>query len=400
MKEREQFVIFDRLKKGEISQIAAAKTLKFTTRWVRKKYPRFLKLGVQGLVHQNRGRSSPRFWDEQEKAFVMSLFEGPFEGFGPTFASQKLQELYGIQVSKECLRKAMIEAGHWQGKQRKPKHRERRERKEFYGQMVQLDGSPHAWLENRGPVCTLISFVDDATSSIPFMMLAPSESNESVFFALRSYIEAHGIPQSIYVDYGAVFSVNTHNPERNKLTQFERACKELGIEVIHARSPQAKGRVERSHGTNQDRLIKELRLAYISTIQDANDFIKNRYLSRYNDRFARPAPKKGDVHAPIADKDLEKIFCIKDVRSVQNDFTLSYKNRTLQLTQHQIAYVRPKELVTIHEKFDGTVHLFIRGYRLNHKELASRPMQLSSGKTIKQTICKKPAPDHPWRKSL
>ena len=222
----------------------------------------------------------------------MSLFEGQFAGFGPTFAAQKLDELYDIKVSKETLRKAMIAEGHWAGKKRKIKHRKRRERKEYYGEMVQVDGSPHDWFEGRGPRCTLINFVDDATSSIPFMMLAPSESNESLMTGLRKYIEMHGIPQSIYVDYGSVFRVNVNNKDHEKITQFERACKELGIIVKHASSPQAKGRVERSHGTQQDRLIKEMRLAGISTIEQANEFILKTYLPKHNKQFAVPASQK------------------------------------------------------------------------------------------------------------
>jgi hypothetical protein len=397
MKEREQIAIFDRLKKGEISQMAAAKTLRMTARWVRKKMKRYLEYGDAGLVHLGRNRPSPKRWVEEERSFAMSLFEGSFAEFGPTLAAEKLKEIYNIKVSKEALRKAMIAEGYWVGKKRKMKHRARRDRKEYYGEMIQIDGSPHDWFEGRGPRCTLINFVDDATSSIPFMMLAPSESKESLMTGLRKYIEMHGIPQIVYVDYGGVFSVNVNNRERDKKTQFERACKELGITVKHASSPQAKGRVERSHGTQQDRLIKEMRLANISTIDQANEFILKTYLPRHNKRFSVPATKQGDIHRSADHFDLDKIFCLKDKRCLQNDFVISYKKRILQLAKHQKAVIRPGEDISVHEKFDGSLDLYIRGIRLNYMELKQRPTEQREAPMIIERVPRKPTANHPWR---
>jgi len=397
MKEREQIAIFDRLKKKEITQVGAAKALGVTARWIRKKFKRYELYGDHGLVHLNRNRPSPKRWAEKERSFAMSLFEGQFAGFGPTFAVQKLDELYDIKVSKETLRKALIAEGHWAGKKRKIKHRKRRERKEYYGEMAQVDGSPHDWFEGRGPRCTLINFVDDSTSSIPFMMLAPSESKESLMTGLRKYIEMHGIPQIVYVDYGGVFSVNVNNKERDKKTQFERACKELGITVKHASSPQAKGRVERSHGTQQDRLIKEMRLAGISTTVQANEFILKTYLPKHNKQFAVPPAKKDDIHRSAALFDLDKIFCLKETRQLQKDFVLSYKKRILQLTKQQKAVIRPGETITIHEKFDGSLELYIRGIQLNYIELKQRPSKPKEDPIVKDRIYSKPAANHPWR---
>ena len=394
MKEREQIAIFYKLKNGEISQAGAAKILGISTRWVRKKMKRYREKGDEGLVHLGRNRPSSKRWAEEEKSFAMSLFEGQFAGFGPTFAAQKLDELYDIRVSKETLRKALITEGYWASKKHKKKHRQRRERKEYYGEMIQIDGSPHDWFEGRGPRCTLINFVDDSTSSIPFMMLAPSESKESLMTGLRKYVEMHGIPQIVYVDYGGVFSVNVNNKERDKKTQFERACKELGITVKHASSPQAKGRVERSHGTQQDRLIKEMRLAGISTIEQANEFILKTYLPKHNKQFAMPPAKKDDIHRPAGHFDLDKIFCLKGTRLLQNDFILSYKKRILQLTKQQKAVIRPGGTITIHEKFDGSLDLYIRGIRLNYVELKQRPCK---PKLVVEETPRKPASNHPWR---
>ena len=397
MKEREQIAIFDRLKKKEITQAGAAKALGLTRRWVREKFRRYLQHGDQGLVHLNRNRPSTKCWSQDERTLAMSLFEGSFADFGPTLASQKLEELHAIKISRETLRKAMIADGHWQGKKRKPRHRKRRERKEYYGEMIQLDGSPHDWFEGRGPRCTLINFVDDATSSIPFMVLAPSESCESVMTAYRKYAELNGIAGSLYVDYGSVFNVNINNQEHDKTTQFERACNELGTTIIRASSPQAKGRVERSHGTHQDRLVKELRLAGISTIEQANEFILNVYLPKHNKQFAVPALKKSDIHRPANHLNLDKIFCLKDGRKLQNDFTLSYKRRILQLTKQQLAVVRPGEVIAVHEKFDGSLELYIRGIQLNYIELKQRPSKPKEDPIVKDRIYSKPAANHPWR---
>lgn len=398
MKEIKQISIFDKLKNDEITKTAAAKALGITKRWVQTKFKRYLEHGSAGIVHRNRDKPSKRAWNKEQKEFAMSLFDGPFKGFGPTFASQKLSEIHGIKVHKDVLRTAMIKHGHWDGKKRKIKHRSQRERKGHYGEMVQLDGSPHDWFEGRGPKCTLINFVDDATSKISFMALAENESCESVMKSFRRYIELNGVPKQLYVDYGSTFSVNTGNPNRDKITQFERACKELGVDIAYANSPQAKGRVERSHGTHQDRLIKELRLAGISTIEQANEFILNTYLPSHNQRFAVPAAKQGDVHMPANIFNLDMIFCLKAERKLQNDFTILYKNRVLQLTGQQYAVVRPKEVITIHENFSGLLILYIRGIRLNYVELEQRPKKPEENFIVKDRVYHKPAANHPWRR--
>jgi hypothetical protein len=229
MKEREQFVTFSKLKEGVISQKAAAKRLRCSTRWTREKFKRFMAEGAAGLAHRNRGRPSQKAWNKEEKEFAMALFEEEFKGFGPTFASEKISAIYGINVCREVLRKAMIENGHWKAKIKKPKHRTLRDRKEFYGELVQLDGSPHEWFEGSGEKFTLLVFIDDATGKIPFMKLVSGESTENVMLALRSYVENNGRPLALYVDFGGVFSVNVNNPDREKKTQFHRACDETKL---------------------------------------------------------------------------------------------------------------------------------------------------------------------------
>ena len=396
MQERDQLVIFNKLRDGLMSQVAAAKALNFSARWVRKKFKRFVKFGAKGLVHQLRNRPSTKVWNSEQKDWVMKLFDGQFQGFGPTFAAEKIKQLYGIKIGHETLRKVMIANGHWRGKKRKPKHRAWRERKEYFGIMIQLDGSPHDWFEGRGPRCTLLVFIDDATSTIVHAELVPSESLESVVQSARHYIEQWGRPCSFYVDFGSVFSVNTNNPERDKITQFERMCKELGIDVIHARSPQAKGRVERSNQTHQDRLIKELRLLNISTLHEANKFIAEVYLPAHNKAFAIEASKAGDVHRPVTSHNLDHIFCIKEERVIQNDFTVQYEKRILQLLSGQRAVIRPKETVTISDHFDGTLSVSIRNIQLDFTEILQRPTKVQQI-IFRQHKIHKPAANHPWR---
>lgn len=396
MKEQNQLVIFNKLKEGLITQAAAAKVLDCTPRWVRKKFRRFIQFGSKGLMHQSKNRPSSREWNAEQKTFAMKLFENNFNGFGPTFAAEKLKELYQIVISKECLRKAMIAHGHWFGKRRKSKHRAWRARKEYFGLLIQLDGSPHDWFEGRGPKCTLLVFIDDATSEIVWAELVPSESVESLMQSTRRYIERFGRPHMFYVDFGSVFSVNTNNPDGIKITQFKRACNELGIEITYAHSPQAKGRVERSNKTHQDRLIKELRLHNISTMEEANTFIQDVYIPRHNKAFAVKAAKEGDVHRPIISHNLDDIFCIKEERVIQNDFTVQYKKRILQLLAEQKAVIRPKEIVTILEHFNGKLSITIRNFKLNFTEVERRPVKAHEI-ILRQHKVWKPALNHPWR---
>lgn len=397
MKEISQVVTFEKIKSGVLSKTAAAKLLKCSVRWVRKKYKRYVESGPIGLTHRTRGRSSPRITNPAHIKLAMDLLRGQFHGFGPTFASEKLEELYHIKLSREVLRKAMIKHSLWHDKKIKSKHRCRRERKEFFGHMVQLDGSPHDWFEGRASKCTLLVFIDDATSWIVHMALTTGETTENAMRELQTYVKTAGRPLSLYVDFGSVFSVNTSNPDRNKITQFKRACNELDIEIIHARSPQAKGRVERSNQTHQDRLIKELRLANISTLEQANCFIRDVYLPKHNALYAVAAAKDGDVHRPIDGFDLTSIFCIKVQRIIQNDFTLQYNKRILQLNSNQRAVVRPKELVTISKHLDGSLSLSIRSIELAFHELFSRPCK--DKPEPKPWVPQKPAANHPWRKT-
>jgi hypothetical protein len=369
LKEKEQVVVFEQLKRGEISQGTAAQMLNCSTRWVREKMKRYLAIGILGLIHKSRGMPSQKAWKQEERDRAINLFRGEFVGFEPTYGAEKLVELHGIKISKETLRKALIKEGLWTPGKKRAIYRKRRDRKLCFGIMIQLDGSPHDWFEGRAPKCTLLVFIDDATSQLVWLEFAPSESFDGVMNACLKYFKKQGRPVSFYVDYGSVFSVNTNNPEREKLTQFERAMKELNTEVIHARSPQAKGRVERVNQTLQKRLVKEMRLAKISSIEAANKYVQDIYINQHNKRFAQAASQPGNAHRPIKGFDLHNIFCAKEKRILQNDFTISYKNRQLQLLKQQRAVIGPKHEIDVHEHLDGSVSLWIRGIRLDFEEL-------------------------------
>jgi len=372
-KERKQLIMFEKIVDGTISQKAAAKRLNVSDRWIRKKLKRYRKDGAKGLVHRNRGKPSPKRWCLKEQQLAIELLKNEWTGFSLTFTAEKLKEKFDITISRETLRKVFIQQELWKKKKSRPKHRKWRARKRMRGIMIQLDGSPHDWFEGRGPYCTLLVFIDDATSEILWLEFVPSESLHSVMKAERSYLERHGIPESFYVDYGSVFSVNTNNPDREKITQFERANKELGVTIIHARSPQAKGRVERANKTLQDRLIKEMRLRNICSIEEANHFAQNEYLIMHNKRFAVQAAEPGDVHMTLnKTSNLDNIFCIKETRIVTNDYAVSYKRRLIQLEQQQRAFIRPKSIIAVYEHLNGKLSLWIRGIPLNFKEIGMR----------------------------
>jgi hypothetical protein len=246
----------------------------------------------------------------------------------------------------------------------------------MFGLMVQCDGSPHDWFEGRAPICTLLVFIDDATSQILWLEFARSESREAIMQATKNYMEKHGRPGCFYVDHGSSFHVNLNNKEHEKLTQWERALSELSVEVVHANSPQAKGRVERANKTMQDRLVKELRLASISSIDEANEFLRQgNFVEKHNNHFAVAPAQKGDAHKSIEGYDLDAIFCTKEKRVVANDFTIRYEKRIFQLLDDQQAIVRQSSEIIVCEHLDGKISLFLRNIPLHFTELKHRPQK-------------------------
>ena len=354
-----------------------------TTRWLRKKIKRYYNFGDLGLIHKSRGKTSPDRWDSEHEKLLIELLQGEWHGFGPTFAAEKLHELYSIKVTGETACKAMIRAHLWKPKQKRIKHRKLRERRAMLGIMIQLDGSPHDWFEGRVAWCTLLVFIDDATSKILCLEFAESESNVSLLQSTWNHIKKYGIPHSFYTDYGSVFHVNLNNPENTKKTQWERAVEQLGVQAHHARSPQAKGRVERCNKTLQDRLVKELRLAGISSIEAANQYLKtSNYIAKHNQKYAVKAQQKGNAHSSAEMYNLNNIFCIRETRVLTNDFTITYNKQIFQLDDQKKTILRPKDQIVVKTHLNGVITLWIRKVKLSFTIVQARPKRYIQEKKI------------------
>lgn len=360
-----------------------------------------------GVIHKSKGQTPPNATDDTTIKKVVSFFkEKKHSDFGPTFAQEKLKGK-GIVMSTEALRLLMIEKEIWKPhKRRGPKIvREWRERKECFGELIQFDGSYHDWLETGEKEC-LLGAIDDATSSIVEAMFEDNEGVHAVFRFWWLYMEAHGRPIAIYLDKFSTYKVNHKNAVDNPefMTQFQRAMKELGVRVICANSPEAKGRVERSFGTLQDRMVKEMRLADIKTCVDGNQFISEKYIPDHNKRFSVPARSSIDVHRPLSDdlkNRLPSIFSIQSKRKVNNDYTIQFKNRWFQLEATQDTAIYKRDEVIVEERLDNTLHIRFKNTYLKYHELPKRPKPLNVpvvALTNKKPDWKPPL-NHPWRKN-
>jgi hypothetical protein len=396
-REIEQIKIFERVKNKEITKKEAGIMLDMTPQWIRKKYKRYQEKGEIGLLHGNRGKLSLRRTENEIEVRIEKIVLDGLVDAGPTFIAYEYEKRHGIKISKETVRKLMIRKGLWQGKIKRSVHRKRRERRSNFGWLTQIDGSFHLWFEDRGKKCVLIVFIDDATSKILWLEFAESESTESLMISTKSYVKKLGRPRECYTDFGSVFSVNVNNKDREKKTQYHRSLEDLDITLIHAHSPQAKGRVERVNRTLQDRLVKALRLKNISTITEANYYVQNFYIHEHNELFAQEPEQQADVHLPIDGYDLDSIFSIKEKRIIQNDFIVSYKNNLFQLHKQQKITVRPKDSIEIRISLDGIFSLFLRGVKLAFTELKKRPQKQPKEKIIIDKLPYKPASNHPWR---
>ena len=319
--------VISRVVERRMTQRRAADQLKLSVRQVERLCRAFRDHGAAGLVSRRRGRPSNRLLDTALRDRAVELIRERYADFGPTLALEKLSENHAIQVSVETLRKWMIEAGLWVPRSRRPRRvHPPRSRRAALGELVQIDGSDHAWFEDRGPRCTLLVYVDDATGRLMELRLVASESTFDYFTSTRAYLERHGKPVAFYSDKASIFRVaRPQNPQRSGLTQFGRALSELNIDILCAHTPQAKGRVERAHLTLQDRLVKELRLRDLSTPEAANAFLPE-YAAAYNERFGREPSLARDAHRPLrGDEDLDRIFTWQEERKLSRNLTLHYK---------------------------------------------------------------------------
>jgi len=357
------------------------------------------------IAHASQGRISNRARPEAVKAQIKKIIAKSYPDFGPTLAAEKLEQRHQIKISKEALRVLLTEWGLWQPKPRKAaRHRAWRERKALFGQLIQFDGSYHRWFEDRAKQCCLLAGIDDATGQILGLRFVTWEGVFPSFSFWRAYLQAHGKPIAIYLDRHSTYKINTKtlldDPEAR--SQFQRAMAELDIDVIHAYSPEAKGRVERLFATLQDRLVKELRLAGIATKEAANEFVAKTFIPEFNQRFAVAPASSGDAHRPLVKTlaELDAIFTIQTSRVVMNDFTLIYKGRYFQLLPTTLRLTRPKDKVQVCEDSAGQIHISLRGATLPFTELPRRPKKsTSTKKAVKTKYQWKPGADHPWKQS-
>lgn len=405
-KDREKHKIINESIEGKMTNAEAAAKLGITVRQVRRLKRKVEEFGAAGVVHGGRGQASNRATHpDTKKTIIAFLKKKKHRDFGPTFAQEKLSA-EGTVRSIECVRGIMVANDLWKphARRKEKQHHAWRPRMGMYGELVQFDGSYHDWLENGDEEC-LLAAIDDATSTIPLAVFEENEGVHAVFRFWQAYIELHGLPVAIYLDKFSTYKVNHKNAVDNieMKTQFERAMRELGIKVITAHSPEAKGRIERLFGTLQDRLVKEMRLCDIKTRDKANAFLVEEYLPNHNARFGVHAQNQGDAHRPLTEEmraRLPSIFSIQSKRTVNNDYTIQFKNRWYQLSATQDTTVYKRDTVTIEERLDGTVHIRLKNTYLAHMVIPKRPKSARmkvTALTGEKPIWKPPA-NHPWRK--
>lgn len=395
---------------GKLTWDEAGAQLDLSDRQIGRICAKVRKKGNAGIIHGLRGKPSNHKLEPGLLEKAMELVKSRYSDFGPTFANEKLAELNGIHLSVFVLRRAMIKESLYRPRKNKPKHRDWRPRRSCVGELVQLDGSDHDWFEGRGPRCVLLVFIDDATSRILYAGFVTVEDTLNLMAAAKAYLLINGRPAAWYVDRDSIYKINRQATieeelrDETPLTQFTRAMKELDITVITANSPQAKGRVERGFGTHQDRLVKELRLAGISTMEEGNKFLMRVYIPEHNARFAAAPVNNTDAHRPLLKSHcLEEMLSLRTERTVANDYTVRKDNRFFQLLAEQPVRVKPKDKVMVEIRLDGSRHLRFKDRYLSFKSIAKAPYRpFYAGKKeaagaagpAKPNI---PAKNHPWR---
>jgi len=410
--EVDRLKIMHSLSGKHIKQAEAAVQLGLSVRQVKRLQKRYREQGARGVVSGHRGRRANNALAEGVRHAALTLVREHYHDFGPTLAWEKLTERHGFTFSVETLRQWMIADGLWVGKSRKAaKVHPRRPRRPCRGELVQIDGSPHDWFEGRAPRCTLMVFIDDATSALLALRFAPAETTQAYMETLHGYLATHGRPVALYSDRHSIFRVN-HKDHEGELTQFSRALKTLDIQAIHARTPQAKGRVERANQTLQDRLVKELRLNAIEDMDSANAFLPA-FMAAFNARFASEAQNPHDAHRPVLHnaQELELILALHHTRTLSKNLAFQFRNHEYQLHGQGQGYRLRGAQVTIIEPFEGEPTVMHQGNILPYRRLSEGEpsIPLDDEKSIHHTLeqaklaqaCRpnyKPSPDHPWRK--
>lgn len=415
-KELDRYGLIRRCIQKRITESATATLLRLSLRHVQRLKRAVRAHGPVGLIHGNRGKPSNRRIVEKERTRIVTfLHQKICHGFTPTFAAEKLKERCRIDRDPKTIRAIMIAEGLWKparGKNRS-EHRAWRQRRSHVGELIQFDGSYHHWLEDRGgtgELC-LIAAIDDASGRIMHTVFGVNEGVFDVFAFWKGYVERLGKPRAVYCDKFSTYKQHIPSAaDQDRKTQFQRAMESLTIEPIFAESPEAKGRVERLFGTLQDRLVKELRLARITTVAEANRFLAETFIPQFNAQFAVESTSKEDLHRSLTTKErksLNSVFARHDQRTVANDFTIAHHTQWYQLTEHQPVTVFPKNRITVEEWLDHSIHLRLRGKELMYAVLPARPKKTAklipwvlTTATPEPSVPRlwKPAADHPWRR--
>lgn len=382
-KEIDRLMLISQIEEEKISVLEASRLLGLSEREIYRILKRVKSEGSKGIVHKLRGRKSNRGYPEELKGKIIRIYRKQYSDYGPTLFTEMLTKYHNISLNRETVRIWLRENSITTSLRKKRPHRRKRERRSCYGELLQFDGSYHDWFEGRGAECCLLNCVDDATGRV-YLKFALSENTQDVLLTMWEYVNKYGIPRSIYTDRASVYYA------KGKLTDFGRAMKQLNIELIIAKSPQAKGRVERFNRTLQDRLIKALRREGISNIAEANKYLQKNFIREFNQRFA-VNPELSDVHRTAKDYKLEDIFCYKTYRQVRNDYTINLNGGYIQLLKGIAPLPKPKQDVTVCKWFNGQMHIYFNEQEISYKSLKAKP-----GK--KGYKSRKVPKDHPWRK--
>ena len=399
-KERRKQVILAGVKEGRVDLKTAAVQLEISYRQCRRSYQRYLLEGDAGLIHQSRQRASNRKKAESFKQEVLAYYQEKLMGFGPTFATEKLATA-GYTLDHDTLRLWLCRENLWVARRQRAPYRHQRERRQRFGELVQMDGSHHQWFGIEKSC--LMNMVDDATTHT-LARLYPEETTEGAMRTLWRWIELYGIPQALYVDRKTVYVTEREATLEEALagavplTAFGKACYQLGIELIKAWSPQAKGRVERSHAVYQDRFVKELKWRHIQTLTEANEILESGFCDELNQRFACKPASTEDAHRPLsAEYPLTEIFCINETRVLRNDWTFSYQARCYQVLK-PVGTLKPKEKITIRTRLDQTQSFLYQNQFLAVIHLEQRPKAMTKIENKSSAFPVFPKPmTHPWK---
>lgn len=404
-KERRRLEVLSRVVGQELKLAKAAELLGVSGRQAKRILARYRASGDAGLVHRLRGRPSNRHVQPLRKEQALELYRTKYAGYGPTLAAECLEQEDGLAVPASTLRRWLSSAGLWQRQRQRKLHRRHRQRREHLGELVQLDGSHHDWFEGRRGKAVLMVMIDDATGQT-FARFFENESWESAAAVVRRYVQRQGLPRALYVDRHGIYRADWE-PAADEIlegiepeTQFGRAMRVLDVELIQARSPQAKGRVERVNRTLQDRLVKELSRVGISDLEAANRYLEETFLAKFNAQFGKPAAQPSDLHRVISDERILRELSVQENRVVQPNWTVRWHNRFLQLPSASAEQVQPGQSVVISQQLDGRLRIFAGAVELTWSDVRDTPppppKRRPSGPTG-SSQGQKPRADHPWR---